>query len=58
MLPCQLPGAWPRVQEVKARVFTGSEASRAMSEIRARNPSFDMVDFLRALKLDAPVVTK
>lgn len=39
-------------------MFTGSEASRAMSEIRARNPSFDMVDFLRALKLDAPVVTK
>lgn len=46
------------MQEVKTRVFTGSEASRAMREIRARNPGFDMIDFLRALKVDAPVVTK
>lgn len=39
-------------------MMTGSEASRAMHEVRARDPSFDQIRFLRSVKLDAPTVVK
>ena len=32
-------------------MFAGSEASRAMQEIRYRDPSFDMNVFLRSIKV-------
>lgn len=47
-----------RPQDLKARVFTGSEASRAMREIRSRDPAFDMNRFVQSVKLDAPHVVK
>eukprot|EP00955_Chlamydomonas_euryale_P078786 363203-Chlamydomonas_euryale.AAC.21 len=47
-----------KVEEYKERVFSGSEASQAMHEIRTRDPGFDMNVFLRSIKLDAPVVTQ
>lgn len=34
------------------------EAARALREIRARDPSFDMVAFLRSLKVDVRTVIK
>lgn len=37
---------------------TESEQARALREIRARDPSFDMVDFLRSLRDDVQVVIK
>ncbi len=39
-------------------MFTGSEASRAMREIRSRDPAFDMNRFVQSVKLDAPHVVK
>ncbi|KXZ52540.1 hypothetical protein GPECTOR_9g584 [Gonium pectorale] len=46
-----------KVEDLKSRMFTGSEASRAMREIRARDPSFDMNRFVQMVKVDArPVV--
>ncbi|GIL68526.1 hypothetical protein Vafri_21798 [Volvox africanus] len=47
-----------KVEDIKARMFTGSEASRAMREIRVRDPSFDMNRFVQSVKLDAPVVVR
>lgn len=47
-----------KVEDLKARVFTGSEASRAMREIRSRDPAFDMNRFVQSVKLDAPHVVK
>ncbi|KAL6759495.1 hypothetical protein V8C86DRAFT_2573456 [Haematococcus lacustris] len=47
-----------KVEEVKERLMSGSESSRAMKEIRARDPTFDMNSFVRAIKLDAPIVTQ
>lgn len=43
-------------QELKSSMFTGSEASRAMREIRVRDQAFDMNRFVQSVKLDAPVV--
>ena len=40
-----------QVEEYKERMFAGSEASRAMQEIRTRDPSFDMNIFLRSIKV-------
>ncbi|GFH23940.1 Tim44 domain-containing protein [Haematococcus lacustris] len=39
-----------KVEEVKERLMSGSESSRAMKEIRARDPTFDMNSFVRAIK--------
>ncbi|GFR45893.1 hypothetical protein Agub_g7349 [Astrephomene gubernaculifera] len=47
-----------KVEDIKAQMFTGSEASRAMREIRSRDPSFDMNRFVQMIKLDAPGVVK
>eukprot|EP00798_Chlamydomonas_sp_ICE-L_P015519 gene15520-21608_t len=47
-----------RVEEMKERIMSGSEATRAMQEIRYRDPNFDMNFFVKCIKLDAPVVTK
>ena len=38
--------------------MTESEPAQALREIRSRYPEFDMVHFVRALKLDVPVVIK
>jgi len=45
-----------KIEEVKERVLTGSESSRAMREIRTRDPGFDLNNFVRSVKLDAPMV--
>ncbi|KAJ9514582.1 hypothetical protein QJQ45_016330 [Haematococcus lacustris] len=56
---CSVSGASRAVvEEVKERLMSGSESSRAMKEIRARDPTFDMNSFVRAIKLDAPIVTQ
>ncbi|MEW5296833.1 MAG: hypothetical protein WDW36_000085 [Sanguina aurantia] len=47
-----------KVEDVKARYFSGSDASKAMAEIRSRDPSFDMNSFVQSVKLDAPGVSK
>eukprot|EP00798_Chlamydomonas_sp_ICE-L_P007995 gene7995-1222_t len=46
------------VEEMKERIMTGSEVTRAMSEIRCRDPHFDMNKFVKCIKFDAPDVTK
>eukprot|EP00803_Ostreobium_quekettii_P009333 evm.model.scf_282EXC.7 EVM.evm.TU.scf_282EXC.7 scf_282EXC:68677-72165(-) len=45
-----------RIQDVQDRLFTEPEAARVMREIRLRDPSFDMVGFLRSVKADIPVI--
>lgn len=40
-----------QVEEVKERMFSGSESSRAMREIRTRDPGFDLNTFVRAIKV-------
>ncbi|KAJ9514368.1 hypothetical protein QJQ45_012283 [Haematococcus lacustris] len=47
-----------KVEEVKERLMSGSESSRAMKEIRARDPTFDMNSFVRAIKgqFDDPTI--
>jgi hypothetical protein len=40
-----------KVEEYKERVFSGSEASQAMSTIRSREPTFDMNIFLKSIKV-------
>ncbi|KAG2484061.1 hypothetical protein HYH03_017081 [Edaphochlamys debaryana] len=47
-----------KVEDLKSRMFTGSEASRAMREIRSRDPSFDMNRFVQMVKVDAPTVVR
>jgi len=47
-----------KVEEVKEKLFAGSESSRAMREIRTRHPGFDMIKFVQSIKVDAPAVTK
>ncbi|GLC45459.1 hypothetical protein PLESTB_000316300 [Pleodorina starrii] len=47
-----------KVEDIKSRMFTGSEASRAMREIRVRDPAFDMNRFVQSVKLDAPSVVR
>lgn len=39
-------------------MFTENEMASALREIRARDPRFDMVLFLRRLKKDVPVIIK
>ncbi len=43
--------AYVQVDEYKAKLLAGSESSRAMREIRARDPSFDLNTFVRAIKV-------
>ena len=40
-----------QVEEVKERLTTGSEATRAQREIRMRDPEFDMNRFVRSVKV-------
>lgn len=47
-----------KVEEMKERIMTGSEATQAMSIIRQRNPHFDLNHFVKCIKFDAPHVTK
>ena len=39
-------------------MFTETEQAQALREIRARYPAFDMVQFMRLLKADVPLVIK
>lgn len=41
-----------KVEEYKERVLAGSEASRAMQEIRNRDQDFDMNVLLRSIKVN------
>eukprot|EP00887_Chlorella_sp_A99_P003311 scaffold9.g3311.t1 len=43
-----------RIQDATDSLFTESEQAKALREIRARDASFDMVDFLRHLRADVP----
>ena len=43
-----------RIQDAKDSMFAEGEHAQALREIRGRDPSFDMVDFLRQLKADVP----
>lgn len=43
---------------MRDNLMTESEPAQALREIRSRYPEFDMVHFVRALKLDVPVVIK
>lgn len=40
-----------QVDEVKDKILSGSESSRAMREIRTRDPTFDMNNFVRSVKV-------
>jgi hypothetical protein len=40
-----------QVEEVKERLTTGSEATRAMREIRTRDPNFDVNRFVQSIKV-------
>lgn len=40
-----------QIDDLKDRLVSGSEGSRAMREIRTRDPSFDMNNFVRAVKV-------
>lgn len=45
------------VQDMTETVFEETEVAKTVREIRARDPNFDMVRFLRNLKQDvAPVI--
>ncbi len=54
-----LPGlSWvtsrnPQVDEMRERILSGSESSRAMLEVRLRDPNFDLNTFVRAIKVSA-----
>eukprot|EP00890_Picochlorum_soloecismus_P002752 jgi/Picsp_1/3478/NSC_06316-R1_mitochondrial protein translocase family len=47
-----------RIQDASDSFFQESEAALALREIRARDVSFDMMDFLQRLKGDVPIVIK
>ncbi|KAL4447609.1 hypothetical protein ABPG75_004828 [Micractinium tetrahymenae] len=47
-----------RIQDAVDSLQTESEQARALREIRARDPAFDMATFLRNLKQDVGVVIK
>ncbi len=40
-----------QAEEVKERLLAGSESGRAMREIRTRDPTFDMNNFVRSVKV-------
>ncbi len=40
-----------QVDEVKEKLLSGSESSRAMREVRTRDPHFDLNYFVRAIKV-------
>lgn len=46
------------MQDMKESMFTETEPAQALREIRNRFPSFDMVEFMRLLKGDVPVIIK
>lgn len=39
-----------QVDEIRGRVMSGTDGSRAMLEVRMRDPSFDLNIFVRAIK--------
>lgn len=43
---------------MKDSMFVETEQAQALREIRSRYPGFDMVQFVRTLKWDVPVVIK
>lgn len=45
-----------RIQDATDAFFAEGEAATALREIRARDPSFDMVNFLQYLRGDVPLV--
>ncbi|KAK9816836.1 hypothetical protein WJX72_005698 [[Myrmecia] bisecta] len=47
-----------RVQDMKDNLFTETEGGLALRELRARDPNFDMVLFLRHVKVDVPVIIR
>lgn len=47
-----------RIQDATDSFFAEGEAAQALREIRARDPSFDMVEFLRLLRADVPLLIK
>jgi len=47
-----------RIQDASDSFFQESEAAQALREIRARDISFDMMEFLQRLKGDVPIVIK
>lgn len=56
--PLLCPGPRHPPQDAVDSFQTESEQARALREIRARDPAFDMVTFLRNLKQDVGVVIK
>jgi hypothetical protein len=47
-----------RIQDMTQRVGEQNEAALTYQEIRLRHPSFDMPNFLHAIKQDVPIVIK
>ena len=47
-----------RIQDATDSLFQESEAAQALREIRGRDPGFDMVEFLRLLRADVPLLIK
>ena len=47
-----------RIQDATDNLFAEGEAALALREIRARDPNFDMVGFLRLLRSDVPLLIK
>lgn len=47
-----------RIQDATDSLFTENEAAAALREIRARDPAFDMVAFLRNVRADVPMLLK
>lgn len=46
------------VQDMRESMFTETEPAHALREIRERYPAFDMVEFMKLLKGDVPVIIK
>ena len=46
------------LQDMRDSMSTETEQAQALREIRSRYPSFDMVQFVRMLKADVPLVIK
>lgn len=47
-----------RLQDATDSLFAEGEAASALREIRARDPRFDMVEFLRHLRNDVPLIIR
>mmetsp|Transcript_17311 Transcript_17311/g.29562 ORF Transcript_17311/g.29562 Transcript_17311/m.29562 type:complete len:395 (+) Transcript_17311:46-1230(+) len=47
-----------KVDEMKGRIMTGTDTSRAMREVRTRDITFEINSFVRSIKMDAPIVVK